>query len=243
MHVQTHPMYKQRLEKRGYPHIFVTKVIKTVNYNNRQKFLHCQQPIQPTCYPPLFKCLPPPQYQQLKRIVLQNYSDLHFISPRFISLRHPTLHNLLVRAQLKPTDEQLIDITLSLGSNVPTNLIASAKLPNLHRTASTITPRRHPHCVTYRYHLVCHPTFQSTHPRNHTTYRIRHSLTCTSSYLIYLITCTKCKEQYVGCTQQQLNTRMNHHRTNIINSYRINIIIPTFQPPGTLTTNRLCRQI
>ena len=250
MHVQPHPMYKQRLEKRGYPHIFVTKVIKTVNYNNRQKFLHCQQPIQPTCYPPLFKCLPPPQYQQLKRIVLQNYSDLHFISPRFISLRHPTLHNLLVRAQLKPTDEQLIDITLSLGSNVPTNLIARAKLPNLHRTASTITPRRHPHCVTYRYHLVCHPTFQSTHPRNHTTYRIRHSLTCTSSYLIYLITCTKCKEQYVGCTQQQLNTRMNHHRTNIINSYRINIIIPTFQPPGTLTersptctTNRLCRQI
>ena len=191
-------MFKKRLGKRGYPHAFVTKVIKTVNYNNCQTFLNYQQPIQPTYYPPLFKCLPPPQYQLLKRIILQKYSDLHFISPRFISLRHPTLHNLLVRAQLKPTDEQLIDITLSLASNEPTNHIASAKLPNLYRTAATITPCRHPRCVTCRYHLDCHPTFQSTHPRNYTTYRIRHSLTCTSSYLIYLITCTKCKKQYVG---------------------------------------------
>ena len=231
-------MFKQRLGKRGYPHIFVNKVIKTVNYNNRQKLLNYQQPIQPTCYPPLFKCLPPPQYQLLKRIILQKYSDLHFISPRFISLRHPTLHNLLVRAQLKPTDEQLIDITFSLASNEPTNHITSAKLPNLCRTAATITPCRHPRCVTCRYHLDCHPTFQSTHPRNYTTYRIRHSLTCTSSYLIYLITCTKCKKQYVGCTQQQLNIRMNHHRTNIINRCHIHIC-QHFNLPGHTLNDHL----
>ena len=142
-------MLKQRLGKRGYPHTFVTKVIKTVNYNNRQKLLNYQQPIQPTCYPPLFKCLPPSQYQLLKIIILQKYSDLHFLSPRFISLRHPTLHNLLVRAQLKPTDEQLIDITLSRESNEPTNHIASAKLPNLYRTAATLSIKNYILCIFY----------------------------------------------------------------------------------------------
>ena len=35
--------------------------------------------------------------------------------------------------------------------------------------------------------------------------------------IIYLITCSKCKKQYVGFTTQQLNIRINHHRTNIFN--------------------------
>ena len=37
---------------------------------------------------------------------------------------------------------------------------------------------------------------------------------------IYLITCTKCKKQYVGMTTKQLNVRINHHRTSIFNKRR-----------------------
>ena len=53
--------------------------------------------------------------------------------------------------------------------------------------------------------------------RTEKTYPLRHNFTCTSKNVIYLITCTKCKKQYVGLTTQQLNTRINHHRTNIFN--------------------------
>jgi hypothetical protein len=199
--------------------MFVNKIVNTVNYNHRKKYLE-QKPHKPTCLLPLFKCFPPPHYKLLKQ---KNYSELHFVSPRFITLRHPTLHNSLVRAQLRPTDEQLIDIELTLQTSPSNTHTESAKLPHLQYTMPTITPCRHPRCATCRYHLLCHPTFQSTHPRNRTLYHVRHSLTCTSSHVVYLITCTKCRKQYVGCTTQQLNTRINHHRSNIANHLHIHI--------------------
>ena len=54
-------------------------------------------------------------------------------------------------------------------------------------------------------------------------YNIRHQFTCTSTNIIYLITCNKCKKQYVGHTTNQLNTRINHHRSNILNKKSIYI--------------------
>ena len=185
--------FRQRLIRRGYPIIFINKVIKTVKYTQRQTFLQNNTPRQVTCSPPLFKCLPPPQYKLLKQIVLQDYAQLHFISPRFISLRHPTLQHTLVRAHLKPTDEQFVDITLSLNT-LPSTHTESAKLPKLKDNSPRITACRHSHCVTCRYHLLLSSTFQSTHPRNRTIYRIRHPLTCSSINVIYLITCTKCNK-------------------------------------------------
>ena len=209
-------LFKQRLLKRGYPSIFIDKVLHTVNYKNRQRYLLQHQKHQPICIPPLFQCIPPPQYKLLKQIVLQNYAQLHFISPRFIALRHPTLQSLLVRAKFNPTDEQLIDISLSIAT--PTNTqTENAQLPHLSRNHSTTTACKHSHCVTCKYHLFHNPTFHSTHTGNPTIYRKRHFLTCTSTNIIYLITCTKCNKQYIGCTTQQLNTRINHHCTNIVN--------------------------
>ena len=59
---------------------------------------------------------------------------------------------------------------------------------------STITNRR--------YHVI-----------NHTS----EPLKCSSSNIIYLITCNRCGIQYVGETSQRLNRRMNNHRTSIRN--------------------------
>ena len=90
--------FKQRLLKRNYPKEFINKVTTTVQYSNRQKFLQSRQIQQPRTSTPLYKCLPPPQYRLLKQLVLQDYNTLHFTSPRFITLRHQTLQNTLVRA-------------------------------------------------------------------------------------------------------------------------------------------------
>ena len=73
-----------------------------------QKYLK-QKPHKPPCLLPLFKCFSPPQYNLIK-----NLSVLHSVSPRFIALCHQTHCNSLVRAQLRPTDEQLTDIELTL---------------------------------------------------------------------------------------------------------------------------------
>ena len=92
-------LFKQRLLKRGYPPVFIDKVLHTVNYKSRQRYLLRHQKHQPTCIPPLYKCIPPPQYKLLKQIVFQNYAQLHFISPRFIAQRHPTLQKPISQSQ------------------------------------------------------------------------------------------------------------------------------------------------
>ena len=80
----------------------------------------------------------------------------------------------------------------------------------------------HPRCVTCK-HLNCSKYFTSK--KTGTTFTIRHSFSCTSSNIIYLITCKKCHKQYVGLTTKQLNTRINHHRTNISNHKSIYLCV------------------
>ena len=56
--------------------------------------------------------------------------------------------------------------------------------------------------------------------KNQNFYPLRHHFSCTSNNVIYLITCTKCKKQYVGMTTKKLNIRLNHHRTSIFNKQK-----------------------
>ncbi len=218
-------LFKQRLLKRQYPLQLVDKWTAIVKFHHRQHYLQSSQPSRPIISPPIFKCMPPPQYKLLKQIVLHQYTPIqgHLPAPRFIALRHRTLHNELVRAICIPTDEQLIDIALILASMPITDHITAGKLPHLHTRPTTTIPCRHPRCSTCKQHLSCAPTFKST--RTGTVYPIRHSFSCTSTNLIYLITRTKCKKQYVGLTTQQLNTRLNHHRTNILTNQPIYLCV------------------
>ena len=53
---------------------------------------------------------------------------------------------------------------------------------------------------------------------SHTTglvYKMNFATSCKSSNIIYLITCRRCSEQYVGETGQPLHRRVNNHRFNI----------------------------
>ena len=58
-------------------------------------------------------------------------------------------------------------------------------------------------------------TFTSTtYSKN---FKVNSNLTCSSKGVIYVISCKKCKMQYVGQTQQKCSVRMNSHRFDIRN--------------------------
>lgn len=217
-------VFKQRLLARGYPERLIDTTFATVSFKSRQLLINPRHlPLQ-HCYPPLYKCLPPANFKLLKELVLKDFNLLtKFLPlPRFIALRHPTLYNLLVRTKLRPTDDQTLDIYTQLSSQLQTHptTIPSNPLPKFSTQPPRTRKCNHPRCATCK-SLNCNKFFTSS--RTKTSFLLRHSFTCTSTNLIYLITCTECKKQYVGLTTKQLNTRFNHHRTNIINRKRTHI--------------------
>jgi hypothetical protein len=70
-------------------------------------------------------------------------------------------------------------------------------------------------CLTCRYHASDATSFTST--KNNTVYNIPDNLSCASKDIIYLITCDKCKIQYVGETGRALRERVTNHRYAIKN--------------------------
>lgn len=46
-------------------------------------------------------------------------------------------------------------------------------------------------------------------------FSIRHNVNCKSTHVIYLLECTRCKIQYVGKCETQLNIRINNHRKDV----------------------------
>ena len=94
--------------------------------------------------------------------------------------------------------------------------LTEVSLPRLKRLQQpTIEICTNPRCITCRTHLTTSPTFKANYHLNRTIYQIRHSFTCQSNNVIYLITCVKCHKQYVGCTTAQLRTRVNQHRSSV----------------------------
>ena len=56
-------------------------------------------------------------------------------------------------------------------------------------------------------------TFSSTNTGK--TYKVKQRMECTSSFLIYLATCKKCKGQYVGKSQTPFKMRHSNHKQEI----------------------------
>ncbi|OCT78335.1 hypothetical protein XELAEV_18029444mg [Xenopus laevis] len=49
----------------------------------------------------------------------------------------------------------------------------------------------------------------------HETFQIRSYINCNTSGVVYLITCKKCRVQYVGCTMRSLKSRIREHLNTI----------------------------
>ena len=102
------------------------------------------------------------QFQMLKQINLQDYSMVqrYVRHPRFIPLRQKTLNQALVRAQIKPTDDQLLDLDITFG--IPSsNHVTAGTLPQLRSKGILVKKCGHPRCATCQ-HLQCQPSFKST---------------------------------------------------------------------------------
>lgn len=70
-----------------------------------------------------------------------------------------------------------------------------------------------PRCYTCKTHAT--PTTSITSTTNHKSIFIKHNIYCYTKNIIYLITCTHCKSQYVGETGRSLRDRVNDHRSAI----------------------------
>ena len=206
-------LLKTRLLNRNYPLYFINKNIARVNYHHRTLFI--RKKLKPTLIltRPIFKCLPPPNFKHLKYIILSNYQKIsHLVrQPLFVSYRHKTLGNSLVRSRHDPTIEDKMLINDSCPFTTAIIQTPPPKQLNLQTPSTKKCNARK--CATCQ-HINESTSFKSTTTKR--TYRIREYFTCSSKNIIYLITCSKCKKQYVGQTRKNLRERINHHRSTIM---------------------------
>eukprot|EP00745_Piridium_sociabile_P013804 TRINITY_DN2026_c0_g1_i5.p1 TRINITY_DN2026_c0_g1~~TRINITY_DN2026_c0_g1_i5.p1 ORF type:complete len:690 (-),score=105.99 TRINITY_DN2026_c0_g1_i5:520-2589(-) len=93
-------------------------------------------------------------------------------------------------------------------------------------------------CIICKQHFTPNKTFQSDQTGE--TFTIREKLTCTSTGIIYLLFCSKCRcSQYVGETKNSLKTRFYLHRSNI-NTNTGTLITRHFNQPDHSLANLRC---
>ena len=88
-------------------------------------------------------------------------------------------------------------------------LMTSSYSPDNHHGMFRCTSR----CVTCQEHILESDSFKS-----HTTgahHKIRGHITCTTSNIIYLISCRICGIQYIGETKNSLKKRFYGHRSTV----------------------------
>ena len=112
-------LLKQHLTVRAYPLSFINKHISRIKYNDRNIFLHSQQRPHIMFHRPIFKCVPPPRFNQLKEITLRHYNILSKLTkkPIFSTLKPRTLSNILVRAKLELSTTNTNAIVIQCSNN------------------------------------------------------------------------------------------------------------------------------
>ncbi len=204
-------IFKARLRNRHYPNKLIEKYTSVITFSKRNEYINKQIQSHPAFRKPLFKSIPLPNYTMLKEVILKHYNSInqHIDSPLFVTLKSKTLRNVLTHAKHNPTDSEIVDILFACRNDrsAPSYTISTSK--------QTLTPQicRHPRCITC-IHYNTNNFFTSTVTKRR--YKVRHQFTCSSQNIIYLITCTKCKKQYVGKTTKSLRERINHHRSTIL---------------------------
>ena len=93
-------------------------------------------------------------------------------------------------------------------------------------------------CATCTHHLIQTKTFSSMQTKE--TFTIRHTLTCETSNIIYMLFCDKCNNsQYIGETKNKLKTRFYQHRSNI-NKNTGTLVTRHFNQAGHSLNNMKC---
>ena len=88
--------------------------------------------------------------------------------------------------------------------------LVRAKLYPVERSVGSFNCKR-PHCQVCTY---VNETDSVTSTVTGKTYKINHKFECMEKCLIYLLTCKKCRKQYVGQTVDTFRYRWNNYRSN-----------------------------
>ena len=133
---------EERLLKRGYPVKFIDNCFRKVHYHNRIKYIqsHLPTPVTPKP-PPIFKSPLVPNYNLLRKIILQNFNSIsHVVTPPLIiQCGHQTIQKMLTSAKLVTTDKQFVEIHIATEtiSNLSTDNHHSITV--CHHTKSTLS--------------------------------------------------------------------------------------------------------
>lgn len=168
------------------------------------------------------KCLLPPQYQFLQQIITKDFKKLFNASPKpsFIFTLGTCLCSQLVSAKINISDNQALQIFASCHNNLNSAIPPPKVVSGKHRYIPPVHPKRCRNCVTCIHHFNDDIYFRSTITKEQ--FRIRFAYTCHSTNIIYLITCRKCRKQYVGKSSNRLRDRIYGHRTSKKDIYLCN---------------------
>ena len=93
------------------------------------------------------------------------------------------------------------------------NILVSSRITSEHSQSTLKQPTGPKRCPNTRCKacnfVVESNSFRSTH--NQHTFFLKQAFTCKSSNLIYLMTCLKCRKQYIGETGRTLAQRITDH--------------------------------
>jgi hypothetical protein len=149
--------------------------------------------------------------------------------PQVVFKRGKTIGNALVATKFDNN-------TYTLNNTV--EILASLLLENenLQTQFHTIQQCKSKNCKCC-IHMDC--TYKFSNFNNSKEFFIDHDFNCNSSNLVYLITCSKCKLQYVGQTKRALRERLNNHRSNIKLKLNTAIAIHFNQPSHSITNLKI----
>ena len=187
---------KQLLLRRGFPSITIKTQFNKVLKISRAESLKTKPKTKTKKIP--FTTTYNPRLQGIQHILRKNLATLH-ISPRMKAI----IPEAPITAWKKCKSLKDLLVKSKLSNNIP----ATPEILGTHQCEKT----RCKMCL----HINNKNTFIST--QTNESFQCQNSTNCNTNNIIYLITCNRCKSQYVGQTQHNLQTRFRNHRFNINN--------------------------
>ena len=199
----------QNMKKRGYRQEVIDKSIKGINFSDRQRTL-ADKPHNAgerltftTTYSPHL-----PTYR-LRRLLVKHWhliekspllSRLFPNRPTIAFRTYKNIRKQLTRARL---EDSKIVYKINRDLNLLCEPLPAPNAPPLIKTCNN-------NCLTCKA-LDTKPYIRSTSKSTYHNLKIKNTISCKSRNVLYVITCTRCKVQYVGMTTQPLHNRFSTH--------------------------------
>jgi len=149
-------------------------------------------------------------FTTLWKTFIENNADLqqtfNNVTPQIVFKRDNTLANILIRAKFYSNSTNISTTTLDNTVRILAELNAESN------NQFTVRPCQNATCK------LCFNIKETDHFVSTVTniqYEIINVMDCNTTNVIYLITCTKCRKQYIGETKRKLKDRFHNHRSDI----------------------------